>query len=87
MRNAIAAAAALFVVFSAAPAGAIEYPWCAEYGYRGGATNCGFTTYRQCLETVFGIGGYCRENPFYYAAPSGKRVAPRVKKKRRPVAR
>lgn len=45
-------------------AAAIEYPWCAQYGWRGGR-NCGFSTYRQCMATVSGIGGSCERNQFY----------------------
>jgi hypothetical protein len=45
------------------------YPWCAVYsGSRdggGGATNCGFVTFQQCLDTVRGIGGFCERNPMY----------------------
>lgn len=41
------------------------YRWCAQYGGRGSATNCGFVTYRQCMATVSGIGGFCERNPFY----------------------
>ena len=42
------------------------YRWCAQYGARrGGATNCGFVTFRQCQETVSGIGGFCVPNQFY----------------------
>jgi hypothetical protein len=43
------------------------YPWCAHYGGRdmGGAANCGFSTYQQCMATISGMGGYCAENPFY----------------------
>jgi hypothetical protein len=43
------------------PAHAQNYPWCAYYSGRalGGASNCGFTTFQQCLATVSGIGGFC----------------------------
>jgi len=41
------------------------YPWCAYYGPW--SYNCGFTTFRQCLATISGVGGACRPNP--YAAP------------------
>jgi len=53
-----------------------NYPWCAIYGggSMGGARNCGFTTYQQCLATVSGIGGFCQQNTTY--EPSG-RYAPR----------
>jgi hypothetical protein len=30
-----------------------------------GGTNCGFTTFQQCLETVSGIGGFCQRNNLY----------------------
>ena len=41
------------------------YRWCAQYNGRGAARNCGFVTYRQCMATVSGIGGFCERNPFY----------------------
>jgi Protein of unknown function (DUF3551) len=43
------------------------YPWCAHYsgGSMGGAMNCGFTTFQQCLDTVSGIGGFCEKNDWY----------------------
>jgi hypothetical protein len=49
------------------PAEAANYPWCAYYGATigGGGTNCGFTSFQQCLATVSGIGGYCAENTQY----------------------
>jgi hypothetical protein len=41
-----------------------DYPWCAElFDSDGSSTNCGFTTLEQCMATVRGAGGYCRENP------------------------
>jgi hypothetical protein len=45
-------------------AAAIEYPWCAQYGWKGGR-NCGFNSYGQCMGTVRGIGGSCERNQFY----------------------
>jgi hypothetical protein len=63
------AAAALAVTFSAlipaAPASAIEYPWCAQYGGRSGGRNCGFVSFQQCQATVSGMGGFCERNLFY----------------------
>jgi len=52
-----------------------NYPWCAQYsGNMGGAMNCGFSTYPQCMEDVSGIGGFCMVNNRYVppvsAAPS-----------------
>jgi hypothetical protein len=62
-------AAALAVTFSAlipaAPASAIEYPWCAQYGGRSGGRNCGFVSFQQCQATVSGMGGFCERNLFY----------------------
>jgi len=51
---------------------ALNYPWCAYYdgGRGGGGTNCGFTTYQQCMATVSGIGGFCERNT-QYVPPAG----------------
>jgi hypothetical protein len=48
------------------------YPWCAEYGFRGGATNCYFATYQQCQWALAGNGGYCRRNLFYTGPYGGE---------------
>ncbi len=58
-----------------------NYPWCATYGggSNGGATNCGFTSFEQCMATVHGMGGFCNRNTQYaptagpYHAPSYRR--------------
>jgi hypothetical protein len=41
-----------------------NYPWCAQYSGRalGGAMNCGFVSFEQCMATVTGIGGFCVRN-------------------------
>ncbi len=52
-----------------------NYPWCAYYGGRfggGGGTNCGFTSFEQCMATVRGIGGFCDRNT-QYVPPAGPR--------------
>ena len=42
------------------------YPWCANYDSRGfGGSNCGFSTWNQCMATVSGVGGFCVPNQFY----------------------
>jgi hypothetical protein len=51
------------------PAEARDYPWCADGNYKGGATNCGFVTFQQCLDTVRGSGGSCGPNPMYQPTP------------------
>jgi hypothetical protein len=56
---------------AAGPAQAQNYPWCARYGGgRGGAQNCGFVSFEQCMATVTGIGGYCARNPQYFGPRS-----------------
>jgi Protein of unknown function (DUF3551) len=59
------------VVGTASRAEAQNYPWCAYYGgdADGGGTNCGFTTFQQCLDTVSGIGGFCQRNNLYQPPP------------------
>ena len=52
----------------------ITYPWCAQYGTRGGARNCGFSTWEQCRAAIRGNGGYCEQNPMYQP---GNPAAPR----------
>jgi hypothetical protein len=54
------------------PVAAQNYPWCAYYSggrHGGGGTNCGFTTFQQCLDTVSGIGGFCQRNTQYQPPP------------------
>jgi hypothetical protein len=46
-----------------------NYPWCAYYGDPGGGTNCGFTTFEQCLATLSGMGGFCNRNTQYVPPP------------------
>jgi len=46
-----------------------NYPWCAYYSGSFGGTNCGFTTFQQCLDTVSGIGGFCQRNNLYQSPP------------------
>ena len=58
--------AVAMVATSPRSAAAIEYPWCAQYGGRGGGgRNCGFVSFEQCMETIRGMGGFCERNVFY----------------------
>ena len=62
----------------------VFYPWCAHYGKfndGGGSGTCGYTSYRQCLATVSGTGGYCARNPFYQQ-PEVYRERPRRRHRR-----
>jgi Protein of unknown function (DUF3551) len=55
-----------------------NYPWCAYYdGGMGGGTNCGFTTFQQCMDTISGIGGICQPNT-QYVPPPGPHPSTRV---------
>jgi hypothetical protein len=38
--------------------------WCATYPSRGINDNCSYSSYNQCYQTVLGLGGFCRPNPF-----------------------
>jgi Protein of unknown function (DUF3551) len=62
-------------VLAAVPAAAqspTSYPWCARTAKMdSGGTSCYFTSYRQCMTTLSGLGGYCFESPYYHG-PSAK---------------
>jgi hypothetical protein len=65
----------------ASAAQAQNYPWCAQYsGRMGGAMNCGFVSFDQCMNTVRGMGGFCIENNTYHP-PAGKTYRSHRKKK------
>jgi len=60
-------------------AAAQNYPWCAQLGGgMGGAMNCGFVSFDQCMETARGAGGFCMLNNLYRppvaVAPGGRRA-------------
>ena len=38
--------------------------WCATYSWKGINDNCSFATQQQCMAQVWGLGGFCRPNPF-----------------------
>jgi hypothetical protein len=70
----IAAALTADLVPAAAQSPA-SYPWCARIPKSdGAATSCYFTSYRQCMTTLSGIGGYCYQSPYYQAAPAKGRA-------------
>jgi hypothetical protein len=51
------------------PTKAQNYPWCAIYSGRAGGTNCGFTTFQQCMDTARGLGSFCQPNTQYQPPP------------------
>ena len=55
----------------------VIYPWCANYGKSmAGAPSCGFTSFKQCLATIAGNGGFCTANPWYQPYPPPQTFAP-----------
>jgi hypothetical protein len=60
-----------------------NYPWCAIYsGFDDGGTNCGFTTFQQCMETARGMGSLCQPNT-QYVPPPGPHPSTRVQRRYR----
>ena len=60
------------------PAEAQTYPWCVYYNRGGGATNCGFSTFQQCLAAGAGNSDSCGPNPQYQGV-SGPASSRRVR--------
>jgi len=54
-------------------AGAQNYPWCAQYSGGGGGTNCGFTTYGQCMATASGLGSCTQNTQYQPPSPAARR--------------
>ena len=70
MKLLIAILAICLGVAATTRAEAQNYPWCSYYtASGGGGTNCGFTTFQQCLDNVRGIGGFCDRNTQYQPPP------------------
>jgi Protein of unknown function (DUF3551) len=68
-------------VISTSDAKAQYYRWCS---FDSEDTNCGFTTYRQCMANISGIGGVCQRNPFLaYGLGDGRGVYARSYIRRR----
>ena len=64
-----------------ARAEAQNYPWCAIYGgFDDGGTNCGFTTFEQCMATARGLGSNCQPNT-QCQPPPGPHPAIRIQRR------
>jgi hypothetical protein len=48
---------------------AYDYPWCALRGDRSGAQSCYYTSFRQCMASLSGIGGSCIRSPYLTHGP------------------
>jgi hypothetical protein len=85
MRFALATLLFVIAAFAAEPAKADPYRWCAQYaGFGGGGVeSCYYVTLEQCRAAVSGIGGFCRESPWYDGRPvsTGEQPAPRRTRK------
>jgi hypothetical protein len=58
-----------------------NYPWCADYGGKmGGSSNCGFSTFEQCMAALSGNGGFCNRNTQYVPGSSPSYSPPRHRK-------
>ena len=66
MNKLIGVIALLFLIGGAGSSAHADGPWCAFYD--ASTYNCGFDSFQQCLATVRGAGGWCRQNFF---EPSG----------------
>jgi hypothetical protein len=55
---------------------AYDYPWCALPASRDAGQACYYATYRQCMDTLSGIGGSCIRSPYYRGPepPSDRRT-------------
>ena len=83
MRVALFGLGVLAATFSlAAAAEAQNYPWCSQFA-DGAGTNCGFSSYEQCMATARGSGGYCEQNNMYKPAGAAPHAA-RGKHRHRP---
>ena len=76
---AITVTAPLMLLVATDIASAQNYPWCAQYSTRGGARNCGFVSWQQCMATVSGVGGFCDRN-YMYQPGQGQRVRRNVRR-------
>lgn len=67
----------------ASRAQAQNYPWCAQYsGDMGGAMNCGFVSFDQCMTTARGVGGFCFQNNTYRPPVTSKPSTPHPRRHR-----
>jgi Protein of unknown function (DUF3551) len=70
MRNAVLALMAFGAAcaIDAAPAAAKDYPYCIKgCDFGGGAGDCSFSSYQQCLATASGRDATCAANPYFNA--------------------
>jgi hypothetical protein len=82
MRRAIFAVMAIgvFAAMSAAPVAAGGLPFCIKgCDFGGGAGDCSFLSYQQCLATASGRDATCAANPYFSA---NAEMQPRMSKRK-----
>jgi hypothetical protein len=86
MRRIVIIGALTLLAVAAAPEAARAGTWCsAEMSGSGdGATNCGFSSWEQCMETARGSGGFCSRNVAPDNVPAAARPRPRKHAQKRP---
>ncbi len=60
---AVAAIAALALLVPREAGARPELRWCTAIWVDGGALECHYDSFRQCLAAVSGVGGHCVQNP------------------------
>jgi hypothetical protein len=45
----------------------VTAPWCLAHSDQTGWIECAYYSYPQCMEALWGAGGFCQPNPSYYA--------------------
>ena len=73
---------ALIAIVGSSAAHAQNYPWCSNF-HDGAGTNCGFSTYEQCMATARGSGGYCAPNNLYVPPHAAAPAAAATHKRRK----
>jgi hypothetical protein len=86
MRRIIIIGGFALLALALAPAAARAGTWCsAEMSGSGdGATNCGFSSWAQCMETARGSGGFCSRNLMPDNVPGAAPSRPRKQAQKRP---
>jgi hypothetical protein len=86
MRRIVIIGGLALLAFGSAPESARAGTWCsAEMSGSGdGATNCGFSSREQCMETARGSGGFCSRNVAPDNLPAAARPRPRKQAQKRP---
>jgi hypothetical protein len=79
MRNLTGGLLVLAATLMASGTSAQAAPWCAFYDLS--TYNCGFYSYQQCLATISGVGGWCRQN--FFEGPASDRKTPNRRQRSR----